>query len=61
MTYVSDGIFGPTYILIIIGVIITLAASAKMNSAFRRYSGPQPPGLTGAIAATKNFELCGIL
>ena len=32
------GFFDPTYILIIIGVIITLAASAKMNSAFRRYS-----------------------
>ena len=30
--------FDPTYILIIIGVIITMIASSKMNSTFRRYS-----------------------
>ena len=55
------GFFDPTYILIIIGVIITLAASAKMNSAFRRYSRVRShSGLTGAQAATKILNYAGI-
>lgn len=55
------GFFDPTYILIIIGVIITLAASAKMNSAFRRYSKVRShSGLTGAQAATKILNYAGI-
>ena len=55
------GFFDPTYILIIIGVIITLAASAKMNSAFRRYSRVHShSGLTGAQAATKILNYAGI-
>ena len=55
------GVFDPTYILIIIGVIITLAASAKMNSAFRRYSRVRShSGLTGAQAATKILNYAGI-
>ena len=55
------GFFDPTYILIIIGVIITLAASAKMNSAFRRYSKVRShSGLTGAQAAAKILNYAGI-
>lgn len=55
------GFFNPTYILIIIGVIITLAASAKMNSAFRRYSKVRShSGLTGAQAAAKILNYAGI-
>ena len=55
------GFFDPTYILIIIGVIITLAASAKMNSAFRRYSKVRGhSGLTGAQAAAKILNYAGI-
>lgn len=55
------GFFDPTYILIIIGVIITLAASAKMNSAFRRYSKVRShSGLTGAQAAAKILKYAGI-
>ena len=55
------GFFDPTYILIIIGVIITLAASSKMNSAFRRYSKVRShSGLTGAQAATKILNYAGI-
>ena len=30
--------FDPTYILVLIGVVICLIASAKMNSTFSRYS-----------------------
>ena len=55
------GFFDQTYILIIIGVIITLAASAKMNSAFRRYSKVRShSGLTGAQAAAKILNYAGI-
>ena len=55
------GFFDPTYILIIIGVIITLAASAKMNSAFWRYSKVRShSGLTGAQAAAKILNYAGI-
>lgn len=55
------GFFDPTYILIIIGVIITLVASSKMNSAFRRYSKVRShTGLTGAQAAAKILNYAGI-
>lgn len=55
------GFFDPTYFLILIGVVITLAASAKMNSAFRRYSKVRShTGLTGAQAATKILNYSGI-
>lgn len=55
------GFFDPTYILILIGVVITLIASAKMNSAFKRYSKVRShTGLTGAQAATKILNYSGI-
>ena len=35
--------FDPTYVLLIIGMVLALAASAKMRSTFARYqTGPQP-------------------
>ena len=49
--------FDPTYILIIIGVIITMIASSKMNSTFRRYSRVRCHcGLTGSQAADLALE-----
>lgn len=56
------GVFwDPTYILIIIGIIITLIASGKMNSTFSRYSKVHShTGLTGAQAATKILNQAGI-
>lgn len=53
--------FDPTYFLILIGVVITLIASAKMNSAFKRYSKVRShTGLTGAQAAAKILNYAGI-
>ena len=54
--------FDPTYILIIIGVIITMIASSKMNSTFRRYSRVRCHcGLTGSQAAERILNQAGIL
>ena len=53
--------FDPTYILIIIGVIITIIASSKMNSTFRRYSRVRCHcGLTGSQAAERILNQAGI-
>lgn len=58
---VGFGFFDPTYILIIIGVIITLTASSKMNSTFRRYSKVRcHSGLTGSQAAQRILNQAGI-
>ena len=35
--------FDPTYVLVILGVIICLAASAKMRSTFNKYSRSTRP------------------
>lgn len=44
--------FDPTYILVLIGVVICLIASAKMNSTFSRYSRVRNhSGMTGRDAA----------
>lgn len=54
-------IFDPTYILIIIGVILSLAASAKVKSTFSRYSGVRSlSGMTGAQAAERILHQAGI-
>lgn len=53
--------FDPTYILIIIGVIICSVASVRVNSTFRKYSKYKSySGLTGAQAAQKILESQGI-
>lgn len=53
--------FDRTYILIIIGVIITMIASSKMNSTFRRYQRVRCHcGLTGSQAAERILRQAGI-
>lgn len=53
--------FDPTYILILIGVIISLVASAKLNGTYQRYSGVRSVcGLTGAEAAKRLLNNQGI-
>lgn len=53
--------FDPTYILILIGVIISLLASAKVKSTFAKYSKVRSmSGLTGAQAAERILRNAGI-
>lgn len=53
--------FDPTYVLIIIGMVLCLAASAHVNSTFRKYSKvASNSGMTGAQAATRILESQGI-
>lgn len=53
--------FDPTYVLIIIGVLLSLAASAKVKSTYARYSREQSlSGMTGAQAAQKILNTAGI-
>lgn len=48
------GWFDPTYILVIIGVVITLIASSKVKSTYARYERVRSvSGMTGAQAADK--------
>ena len=51
----------PTYILVLIGVIICMVASAKMNSTFNRYSRVRNhSGITGREAAEQILHRSGI-
>ena len=51
----------PTYILVIIGVIICMVASAKMNSTFNKYSRVRNhSGMTGREAAEQILHRAGI-
>lgn len=51
----------PTYILVLIGVVIVLIASAGVKSTFRRYSGQRSmSGMTGAQAAERILHSAGI-
>ena len=51
----------PTYILIIIGVVICLIASAKVRTTFNKYSTVRSmSGLTGAQAAERILSYAGI-
>lgn len=53
--------FDPTYILIIIGAIITMAASAKVKSTYARYKRVRSmSGMTGAQAAQRILNASGI-
>lgn len=53
--------FDPTYFLIIIGMILSLAASAKVKSTFARYSSERSmTGLTGEEAARRILSRAGI-
>lgn len=53
--------FDPTYMLVMIGVVICLAASAKMRSTFSRYSRIRNhSGMTGREAAEQVLHRAGI-
>ena len=51
----------PTYILVIIGAVITMAASAKVNSTYGKYSRVRSiSGMTGAEAAQRILYNAGL-
>lgn len=53
--------FDPTYILVLIGVIICMVASAKMNATFNKYSRVRSySGMTGKEAAERVLKSAGI-
>lgn len=53
--------FDPTYMLVIIGVVLCMLASAKMNSTFRRYSNVRShSGITGREGAERLLKNAGI-
>lgn len=53
--------FEPTYILVFLGAIICLVASAKLNSTYSKYSRVQSAsGLTGRDAAERILHSAGI-
>lgn len=53
--------YDPTYILVLIGVVITLLASAKVRTTFSKYSRVgSMSGMTGAAAAQRILNNSGI-
>lgn len=51
----------PTYILVLIGAVICIAASSRMNSTFHKYAGIRSrSGITGAEAAARILNYSGI-
>lgn len=53
--------YDSTYILVIIGAVICMLASARVNSVFRRYAGVRSrSGLTGREAAERILQINGI-
>ena len=51
----------PTYILVILGAVICLIASARVKSTFHKYSGYRSrSNLTGAQAAERILHAAGI-
>ena len=51
--------FDPTYLLLIIGMVLSLLASAKVKSTFSVYSRVRSAsGLTGADAARRILRPC---
>lgn len=58
---ISPFYFDPTYILIIIGVVISLLAQSKVKSTFAKYSGVRTQrGITGAQVAEEILHANGI-
>ena len=61
MPYGYGFYFDPTYILVVIGALICLAASAKVKSTFNRYDRVRSmSGMTGAQAAERILNSAGI-
>lgn len=53
--------FDPTYILLVIGMVLSLAASARVKSTFAIYNRVRSAsGLTGAEAASRILHMAGI-
>lgn len=53
--------FDPTYILVLIGAVLSIAASAKVNSTYAKYSRVRSmTGMTGAQAAERILYQAGI-
>lgn len=53
--------FDPTYILVIIGAVLCIAAQMRVSTTFRKYSRVRSrSGMTGAQAAQRILELSGI-
>ena len=53
--------FDPTYVLVLIGVVISMIASAKLNATYQRYSAVRSRcGMTGAEAAKRLLNSQGI-
>ena len=53
--------FDWTYILVLIGIVITLAASAKVKMAFNKYNRVRNmSGMTGAQAARRILDMAGL-
>ena len=53
--------FDPTYMLVLIGVIISMAASAKLNGTYQRYAAVRSrSGMTGAQVAQRILNSQGI-
>ena len=53
--------FDPTYVLILIGMVLSLMASAKLNATYGRYSRVASRcGMTGAQAALRILQSQGI-
>ena len=61
MYYPMYYMFDPTYVLILIGVVISLAASAKLRGTYQRYAGVRSRcGMTGEEAARQLLRSQGI-
>ncbi len=55
------GWYDPTYMLVIIGLVITMIASANVNSTFKKYDKVKSyRGITGAMAARKILDANGL-
>lgn len=53
--------FDPTYILVLIGAVLCIAASRKVNSTYQKYSRVRARrGMTGAQAAQRILQMSGI-
>lgn len=59
--YFGYGYMDPTYILVLIGVVLSLAASARVKTTFAKYSNVRSmSGMTGAEAAQRILHSSGI-
>lgn len=61
MFYPGYYYFDPTYMLVLMGVVLCMLASAKVNSTYARYANVRNhAGITGAMAAERILHQMGI-